>query len=140
MTSRGDGKVKAGKASDPFSIDLKGAILAAPPGGDRHPLQIAVPHVLDVDGVKVDKGAVEGLSVDSGRVSPHSDLDQNEIDKGEAFVGLIRFDEGWALQPLAARTGKTVCGPAQGIAAAAKIKKPALSILKERASKLLRAS
>ena len=43
-----------------------------------------------------------------------------------------------AFQPMAGRKGKKTFGPAEGIAAAAKVKKPALGILRERASKLLR--
>lgn len=138
-----DGKVKGGTPFDPFGASLTGAILTAPPPRDRHALQIAVPTVLT--GCKVAKDRVSSeqwgaLALDMGRVSPHADLDAGEVSSSEALVGLLRYDDGFALQPLSGKKGKTVFGPAQGIAAASKIKKAALDTLKERASKLLRAS
>jgi len=57
-------------------------------------------------------------------------------------LGLLRWDGQWGFQPLLGRTSgrkpKWV-GPPEQLAAAAKVKAPALDILRERASKLLRA-
>ena len=134
---RWDGTVTKGGAVDPFATDLAVAILTPPPPTDRHPLQIAIPQVFS--GCTVEDRVLDGLPVDLARVSPHSDYDPPEVDKSTDMVALLRFDDGWSLQPLAGRAGKKTFGPAEGIVKAAKIKKPALSILQERASKLLRA-
>lgn len=138
---RWDGKVKGATPFDPFSAKLEGATLSAPPPRERHPMQIAVPAVLS--GCKIAKDRVQSdtwgsLALDMSRVSPHSDLDAGEVAQSESIVGLLRYDDALSLQPLCGKKGKTVYGPAQGIAAAAKIKKAALETLKERASKLLR--
>lgn len=123
-----DGAFKAGAAADPFALDLSGAVVHRPAPRDRHPLQLALPVL----------GTPDGLAVDLSRLSPHSDYDADEVAKSTDMVGLLRFDDGWSLQPLAGRKGKKTFGPAEGIAAGAKVKKPALGILRERASKLLR--
>ncbi len=125
------------KAADPFDVDLAGAIFCPPPPRDRHTIQIGIPLVLNNTAVTPE--GLDGMPLCVDRVSPHSDYDPPEILASTDMVALLRFDEGWTLQPLTGRKGKTVYGPAQGIAAAAKIKKPALGILRERASKLLRA-
>lgn len=139
LTSAGDliwdGKVMGSAAADPFATSLEGAVLAAPAPRDRHPLQLAIPAVFA--GTSALEAA--GLTVDMGRVSPYSDYDADEVASSDAIVGLLRFDEGWSVQPLAGRKGKKQFGPAEGIAKAAKVKKPALGILRERASRLLRA-
>ncbi|MCB9676229.1 MAG: hypothetical protein H6737_13995 [Alphaproteobacteria bacterium] len=132
-----DGSVSVGAAVDPFAVDLSGALLVAPAPRDRHPLQVAVPVVYS--GIAVTDRVLDGLAVDLTRVSHYSDYDPPEIDSSDAMVALLRYDEGFSLQPLAGRKGKKVFGPAEGIAAAAKVKAPALDVLRERASKLLRA-
>jgi hypothetical protein len=124
-----DGKVKRGAALDPFSLDLAGALLGAVPARDRHPLALAVPLVI--------AGAVN--DADLGRVSPHCNLDAAEITGAEASTGLLRFDDRFSVQPLAVLQKGALCGPAEGIAAAKKVKKPSLAVLRERAGKLLRA-
>lgn len=125
------------RKADPFGVELQGAIFCPPPPRDRHPLQIGIPLVLN--GVQIGDDGLDGVPIAADRVSPHSDYDPPEIRSSTDMVALLRFDGGWMLQPLAGKKGKTVFGPAQGIAAAKKIKKPALGILQERASKLLRA-
>ncbi|HHO54420.1 MAG TPA: hypothetical protein ENK18_27010 [Deltaproteobacteria bacterium] len=126
------------KGADPFTIDLSGAIFCPPPPRDRHPIGLSIPLVLNQ--ITVGEDGIGGVPVAIDRVSPHSDYDPPEIASSTDMVALLRFDGGWSLQPLAGRKGKKVFGPAQGIAAAKKIKKPALRILQERAGKLLRRS
>jgi len=123
-----DGMFEAGPATDPFALDLTGAVVARAAPRDRHAMQLAFPVI----------GKPEGVEVDLSRLSPHSDYDEDEVGKSTDMVGLLRFDNGWTFQPMAGRKGKKTFGPAEGIAAAAKVKKPALGILRERASKLLR--
>ncbi|MEN0064868.1 MAG: hypothetical protein AAGA48_22170, partial [Myxococcota bacterium] len=136
---RWTGSAKPGKAFDPFAVDLSGATLTLPPGRDRHPIQVAVPQVRSA--CEVEEGThMDGLTIHFDRVSPHSDYDPPEIVRSTAMVALLRYDAGWHWQPLAGREGKNVFGPAEGIAASKKVKKPALAVLEERSSRLLRRS
>lgn len=108
---------------------LEGALLHPPAPRHRHVLQIAVP---------VRYTGEAPAPVDLTRTSPHVGLEEKHL-KGAAVTGLLRFDEGFTVQPLGATKGAKRFGPALGIAAAAKVKQPVLDVLKERASKLLRA-
>ncbi|MBX2798031.1 MAG: hypothetical protein KTR31_10190 [Myxococcales bacterium] len=141
LTSAGDllwdGTVAGSEPADPFAADLSGAVVAAPAPRNRHPVQLAIPVVFATAGIA--DMTVDGLAIDMARVSPYSGYAADEVAQSEGLVGLLRFDEAWTVQPLAGRKGKKVFGPAVGIAKAAKVKKPALGILRERASKLLRA-
>ena len=125
-----DGSSTPGAAFDPFELDLTGATLAAPAPRDRHPIQLALP---------VCGAAPEGVPVDGSRISPHAGFDKADLAKGTAWVGLLRYDAGWSFQPLTVRIGKKLFGPPVGIEAAGKTKNPVLDVLRERASKLLRA-
>lgn len=122
-----DGRISGTRSIDPMAIDLSDSILTVPSPVDRHPVQVAVPRL----------GAPDGVAVDPGRASPHLGLEGAEA--ANAVLGLLRFDEGWSLQPMLARKGKKLLGPASLIAAAGKVKKPALDTLRERSSRLLRA-
>lgn len=118
--------VAPGAPLDPFALDFPGNLPAIPPR-DRHPVQLAIPVAACPAGVpRVRIGALSGF----GDVPPAFEL------------GLLRWDGQWGFQPLLGRTSgrkpKWV-GPPEQLAAAAKVKAPALDILRERASKLLRA-
>lgn len=112
---------------DPFALDLSG--VAYPPAAprDRHPIQLAIP------------ARDPGDPLDRSRSVAMLDLADAAAD-ATSVVGLRRWDDGWRLQPLLARTRKgKVLGAATALAAAEKVKADARSVLAERASKLLRA-
>lgn len=130
-----DGEAAAGARFAPWDCDLGGATVHAPLPRDRHPMLVGMPLVRA--SADLSSGAIDGVPLDLERVSPHARLDG--VTRASGVVALLRFDERFALQPLAARDGKRLRGPAEGVAGAAKVKKPALDVLRERASKLLRA-
>lgn len=125
-----DGTCTTGPAFVPWKVDLAGAMLNAPMPRDRHPLNIALPILADKE---------ELAGIDMTRVSPHANLSVDEVKGAQRVFGLLRFDDQFSVQPLAVLQGKKTRGPAEGIIASMKLKQPALDILRERASKLLRA-
>lgn len=127
-----DGKVKPlPGAVQPHAIDLAGATITAPPPRDRHAVQLAVPVV----------GAPpEGVPLAFDRTSPLAGLDEGDDRGALGFVGLLRYDDGFCVQPLAFATKKELRGPAKGIVDAGKLKDRAAAVLEERAGRLLRKS
>jgi hypothetical protein len=152
-----DGKAKAGKKADflklaaerlaPGAKDAPAAPTAEPL--DRHPVQIAEPVYLAEykatagDTVTLDLGDGVALPAAVNRLSKAAELKPDHVAQSKAMLGLLRFDSGrWEVQPLAVVlnnkkeevifTGSSAYASLSG--------KPAktLSILKERASKLLR--
>ncbi|MCB9670753.1 MAG: hypothetical protein H6736_22540 [Alphaproteobacteria bacterium] len=124
-----EGGATPGEAFDPWSVDLSGAVLHPPALRHRHPLQIGLPTLYTGE---------PPAPVDLARTSPHAGLAAKDL-KGASVMGLLRFDGGWTLQPLGARKGSQRSGPAAGIATARSVRAPVLDVLRERASKLLRA-
>jgi hypothetical protein len=111
---------------DPFALDLGGVLYAPPAPRDRHPIQIAVP-ARDVD-----------VPLDLSRSGPLLDL-RADVSDAASVLGLLRWDDGWRLQPMLIRTKKgKIVGPAATLAAAEKVKADARAVLAERSSKLLR--
>ena len=101
---------------------------------DRHPVQIAeLVYLKDVT----------TLPVATERLSPASEIRPEQLKDATELLGLLRFDRGgWAVQPLWVAAGKKVVftGETAFASATAKPKKgDTLGILKERASRLLRA-
>jgi hypothetical protein len=114
---------------------------------DRHPVQIAEPVYLDgykaaEDGTALDFGDGVVLRVATERISSLSALRPEHVAGSVLMLGLLRFDGGaWAVQPLAVRGAGKKSDVFSGSGAAARMvgkKKPTLSILKERAGRLLR--
>ncbi len=130
-------KVAVGKGASPTTTSLAGARWTKPAPRDRHPLQLAIPLVGDRG--RLDALASAGAALDMSGVSPYAALTEADVRAADGVVGLLRFDDGFFVQPLAATKGKSLLGPAGPIAASAKINKPVLGVLRERASKLLRA-
>lgn len=130
---RWSGDVTSITAFDPFAADLSTASLTAPAPRDRHPIQLAIPVVGPVL-----NGALGGTPLSADRVSPLLELD--DLSKATEAVGLLRWDEGWTVQPLVIRTKKKLLGPERLITLARKSDATAAAVLRERASKLLRAS
>jgi hypothetical protein len=152
-----DGKAKAGKGVDVMKLAAQRlapgatAAPAAPTAGplDRHPVQLAEPVYLAA--YKAANGDAPTLDVGDGAVLPvavqrltwAAELQPVHVAQSKAMLGLLRFDSGrWEVQPLAAvldNKKEEVVFTGSG-AFEALTGKPAktLSILKERASKLLR--
>ncbi|MBK9645143.1 MAG: hypothetical protein IPO67_08335 [Deltaproteobacteria bacterium] len=112
---------------------------------DRHPAQLAIPLFINSAPTR-DEGVLsvpvgDGLvPITFDRLSPLQGLDAVTVAKSDRLWGLARFDGGaWSFQPLAAQAkgAKTPSGPWEIIAAAKKTSET-LTVLKERAAKLLR--
>jgi hypothetical protein len=111
---------------------------------ERHPLQIAEPVALagcSVQAERVHTGDGAQIALDMDRIAG-AELTPEALAETSALFGLLRYDAGrWALQPLVAGTadGKAIFAGQNG---AKLFKKPpkssAVSILEERASRLLR--
>lgn len=118
----------------PFSAPLAGATITAPAPRDRHVLQLALPVVSSTTAPAI-------APVSLRRVSPLAELEASDVERAKlGVVGLLRWDDGPSLQPLAIGGKKGLVGPATAIAAAGKLKDRATDVLRERASRLLRGS
>jgi hypothetical protein len=122
---------KQGKAGDPFSVIEQLSALPAVPPLLRHPVQIA-----EIVHTRSDTS----LPLDTTRLPPDCELHEEVLGSAEELIGLLRFDAGaWRIQPLAVKGSKSTVISGEGIAdARAKRKSKTLSILTERAGKLLR--
>jgi len=134
-------------ASEFFQIDAPKQLtpcLIQP--ADRHPIQLAEPVFLnnyhfEPDSASLSWDEAGTLPIATERLSPLSALGLEIIANSTELFGLLRFNAGrWALQPLAATVnGKPLF---TGQTAAKILKKPpknsTISILQERASRLLR--
>lgn len=131
-------EVKAGAKHDPYTLGALPFTCAAP--ADRHPVQIAIPVVLPE--CRVSAGRVEplGVRLADERVSPLYAAKKGQLEEADAMIGLLRWDDGWALQPLDAKIGKDRWSLDAAVTAAKKASKTTdtLSVLTERAGKLLR--
>lgn len=128
----------------------------APAGTDRHPALLAEPVFFEGYSFqrKGESGGPElrfgsqGLPVAVERMGDMHDLSLDDVDRSQKMIGILRFDRGrFAVQPLAVLTGgKKVEHLAVGSSGAsiaaggdAGGRDSTLGILRERASKLLRA-
>jgi hypothetical protein len=160
-----DARASHGPSYNPIELAMAhaapGKELARPAAlaAERHPVLLAEPVALTGYAVKKIGDAAKGkknptaaeliddLGIELGgatlpltgtRLSAASGLTAEHIEKSQQLLGLLRFDRGrWALQPLAVAVGKGV-ELAGTPAASIKSKDDTVSILKERASKLLR--
>ncbi|BCJ36566.1 hypothetical protein Athai_40690 [Actinocatenispora thailandica] len=146
---------RPGEPADPFTtarLTLPTATAAAPSPLDRHPARIAEP-VLVEDYQVVDGAAVLGehrLRFDLDRLPGCGPLTPALVAGSTGCIGLLRWDAGeWLLQPLAVRatvkrrpaqtgTGDWALGPTDAKVAKAEAKNDAVSVLRERAGRLLR--
>jgi hypothetical protein len=158
-----DKKAEAGTKFDAMVVAAKwlapgapGSIKRPVPAGtDRHPALLAEPVYFEGYSVQA-KGAAgpelrfgsEGLAVAVERMGDMHDLSLDDVGRSQKMIGILRFDRGrFAVQPLAVLTGgKKVEHLAVGSSGAAIAaggdaggRDSTLGILRERASKLLRA-
>lgn len=137
-------EVTAGGAHDPYAaIGALPFPVAAP--ADRHPIHLAIPVVLPDCALREEGGArlVDplGVRLAEERISPLYGAKKGApLAAPDAMIGLLRWDAGWSFQPLDAKMGKQRWNLDEAVAAAKKAAKSTdtLSVLTERASKLLR--
>jgi hypothetical protein len=154
-----DGQATPGAPADPFAtarVQLAAAQASAPAPLERHPVAIAEPVLLEgytVTGAGLDLALEAGgqaLPLDTGRLATCGPLTPAAVAASSACVGLLRWDAGWRLQPLAVlgsgrrkgvalHAGDWAMGPtdAKVAKAEAKLGDP-VAVLRERAGRLLR--
>lgn len=127
------GTVAAGGASDVFAL-APWTPAPAVRAVARHPVHLAELVRVDAPMLPPAMDRLSGVA---------AEVDDKLIAAATSVVGLLRWDDGWRLQPLALRGGgklKNGLRIGQGIAARlAKLKTETLPQLEERASRLLRA-
>ncbi|MEU0234339.1 MULTISPECIES: hypothetical protein [unclassified Streptomyces] len=156
-----DGRARTGEPADPFATARVILSTAADPVTaplDRHPSRIAVPVLLEGYATeRADDGALaltvagHRLAVDTDRIPAAGPLTPEAVAASGACLGLLRWDAGeFVLQPLAVETTvrkKTTAVHAGAWAGgttdkagvrAEKAATDAVSVLRERAGKLLR--
>ncbi len=155
-----DDHARPGQPADPFVTARVALPAAADPATaplDRHPARIAVPVFLEGYAVRKNDDALafivagRPLVVDTGRIPAAGPLALEAVAKSGACIGLLRWDAGsFAVQPLAVETTErkaAVAVHAGGWAGGAadktgvkaeKAASDALSVLRERAGRLLR--
>jgi hypothetical protein len=152
-----DGKAKEGNsvdfmklAAERLGVGVKDAPTAPTADPlDRHPVQLAEPVYLE--GYQVTAGDAPGLDLGDGvvlpvavqRLSRAAELKPEHVGQSKAMLGLLRFDAGrWEVHPLAVvlnnKKAEVVFIGSGGFAALTGKPAKTLTILKERASKLLR--
>jgi hypothetical protein len=154
-----DDHARAGEAADPFAtarVGLAGALAPPVPPLDRHPVRIAEPVLVEDYSVVCDGGAVtlrlggNALAVDVDRLPACGPITPELVARSSACLGLLRWDGGWRLQPLAVQTagrrgpstvhtGDWALGPTDPKVVKAEAKAgDAVAVLRERAGRLLR--
>ncbi len=151
-----NGKASAGKAfsatekaSQWFAADAASPVLPAVAPVDRHPIHLAEPIFLT--GYKVQTGDAPHLDCGDGAVLPiatsrlsrSSELAFDHVSNSTALFGLLRFDGGqWSVQPLcvsgAKKGSEEYVGSGAHTVVTTRKKNDTLTILQERAGKLLR--
>ncbi|MEQ1569076.1 MAG: hypothetical protein ABMA64_25795 [Myxococcota bacterium] len=139
----GELQVKAAKVGKPIDTGAladrlaKGgaAVVARIPAADRHPVLLSLP----VGG----RGSPEALGVPVRGWYDRSSTLTDELGEVDHWVGLLRWDDGFFVQPLGAavKAGKKLEWRSNAAYAKDKPKsraKPALDVLRAKASKLLR--
>jgi hypothetical protein len=153
-----DAHARPGVPAGPFAtarVALPAATEAATAPLDRHPARIAVPVFLEGYGAGQDGGEVvftvagHRLAVDTDRIPAAGPLTPEAVAASGACIGLLRWDAGaFSVQPLAVETtGRKAAvhagewaGGATGTTGvkAEKAATDAISVLRERAGRLLR--
>jgi hypothetical protein len=152
-----DDRVRVGEPADPFAtarLQLASALATAVAPLDRHPVRIAEPVLIEAYGVTVDGPAITldlggaTIDVDVDRLPACGPLTPELVAGSSRCLGLVRWDGRWLLQPLAVEstvkrkvtsvhTGDWALG-VTGKGAKAKAGGDAISVLRERAGRLLR--
>jgi hypothetical protein len=152
-------RAAAGETADPFAtarVALAGATAPATPALDRHPVRLAEPVLIEGYTVTAD-GDVPMLDLDGQRLAVAADripgcgpLTPETVASSTACIGLLRWDAGaWSVTPLAVRatvkkkpvpihTGDWALGPTDPKVAKAEATTDAVTVLTERAGRLLR--
>ncbi|WP_410583563.1 hypothetical protein [Amycolatopsis sp. lyj-108] len=154
-----DELARLGEPADAFStarVALPKAVTPAVAPLDRHPVRIAVPVFLEGYGIEGDEDALtftfagNHLAVETDRIPAAGPLTPKAVASSSACIGLIRWDGGFRLQPLAVETTvrkKTTAVHAGAWAGgttdkagvkAEKAATDAAAVLRERAGRLLR--
>jgi hypothetical protein len=156
-----DDRARPGEPADPFAtarVQLAGALPPAVPPLDRHPVRIAEPVLVEGYSAAVHDGGVgitldldgNALPVDVGRLPSCGPLTPALVSASTACLGLLRWDGGWTLQPLAVQatvkrgtvavhTGDWALGPTDPKVVKAQARAgDAVAVLRERAGRLLR--
>ncbi|WP_039921694.1 hypothetical protein [Amycolatopsis decaplanina] len=154
-----DEHARLGEPADAFStarVALPKAFTPVVAPLDRHPVRIAVPVFLEGYGIEGDEDALtftfagNQLSVETDRIPAAGPLTPKAVASSSACIGLIRWDGGFRLQPLAVETTvrkKTTPVHAGAWAGgttdkagvkAEKAATDAAAVLRERAGRLLR--
>lgn len=148
-------KASAGAYTDPFAtarVQLSRASAAAVPPLERHPVRIAEP--VFIEGYQSDGRSLQldgtSLAFDLDRLPQSGPLTPQLLKASTACIGLMRWDGGWRLQPLAVRANVRkepvavhnsdwAQGPTDPsvLKSGAKVGDP-IAVLKERAGRLLR--
>lgn len=155
-----DDRAQAAAAADPFAtarVELARATASGVRPLDRHPVRIAEPVLLEgyKATAKKDGGTVltlDGhvLAIDVHRLPRCGPLTAPVVARSNACIGLLRWDGGWAVQPLAVQstakgrttavhTGDWALGPTDPKAAKSEGRYgDPIAVLRERAGRLLR--
>lgn len=154
-----DGRASVGEPADPFAsarVLLAGALAPAVPPLDRHPVRIAEPVLVEGYAAHDTPEAVtfeldgSQLALDLDRLPSCGPLTPEVVASSSACLGLLRWDGGWRLQPLAVQTtaklwtaevhnGDWALGPTDPKVVKAEAKAgDAVAVLRERAGRLLR--
>ncbi len=154
-----DEHARLGEPADAFStarVALPKAVTPPVAPLDRHPVRLAVPVFLEGYGIEGDEDALmftfagNRLAVETDRIPAAGPLTPKAVAGSSACIGLIRWDGGFRLQPLAVETTvrkKTTAVHAGAWAGgttdkagvkAEKAATDAAAVLRERAGRLLR--
>ncbi len=150
-----DHRAEAGESADPFvtaAVQLPGAHAPAVAPLDRDPIHIAEPVLLE--GYRIRDGLLElgdqRLRVDLAALPPAGPLTVAGVNGSVDMIGLLRWDGGWSVRPLAVRrkvkntltaahNGDWALGPTDAKVTKAQAKSgDAVAVLRERAGRLLR--
>lgn len=140
------GEASLAGPSDPFALAADWAPVPALRATARHPVHLA--EMVRIEACTIADGLVQigtvALPLALDRLAGlQAEVEEKQLGATTGMIALLRWDEGWRLQPLALRgSGKLKAGLrlGQGIAGRlTKLKTETLSQLEERASRLLRA-
>ncbi|WP_216899878.1 hypothetical protein [Nocardia alni] len=150
-----DDRAKAGDAADPFvtaTVQLPQAQGPSAAPLDRDPVHIAEPVLLE--GYRFSDGVLElgdqRIRVELDALPSAGPLTPAAVGASSAVIGVLRWDGGWSLRPLAVRrkvksalaafhNGDWALGPTDPKVAKAQAKSgDAVAVLRERAGRLLR--
>ncbi|WP_062213795.1 hypothetical protein [Streptomyces sp. NBRC 109706] len=150
-----DDRARAGEPADPFvtaRAGLPGALASPVPPLDRHPVRLAEPVLLEGYTIKGDTLHLDGqqLPLALEQLPSSGPLTRQLVAASTELIGLLGWDGGWSLRPLAVRAtvkrkqveahnGDWALGPTDPKIAKAEARNgDAVAVLRERAGRLLR--